>query len=403
MGIIVLNCGSSSAKYQLIDSKTEDCVVSGIVEKIGETSSIFKYARTGHDSIKREDVKVANHDEAISLIFKYMTDKEVGVIKNMSDIKAIGHRLVHGGEKFRSSVIIDDNVLQVMEELSSLAPLHNPPNILGVRACQKLFPNVPQVGVFDTAFHSTMPEEAYLYGIPYEYYQKHHIKRYGFHGTSHRFVSLRCAELEGKKLDQMKIIVCHLGNGASVCAINKGKSVDTSMGMTPMEGLLMGTRCGDIDPGIIFHLHRNFNMNFSEIDSLLNKKSGVLGVGGLGNDMRVLEDKMLKEGERMSTLVHTIHAYRIKKYIGAYTAAMNGVDAIIFTGGVGENSPVLRKMAVSNMEFLGVNLDVEKNELYLRGKEGNVAKAESKVKVFVIPTNEELMIARDTKEIALKK
>jgi acetate kinase len=289
-----------------------------------------------------------------------------------------------------------------MEDLSALAPLHNPPNILGVRACQKIFPGTPQAGVFDTAFHQTMPEEAYLYAIPYTLYKEHGIRRYGFHGTSHRYVSARCAELEKKSLSEMKIITCHLGNGASMAAIHNGKSVDTTMGLTPLEGLVMGTRCGDIDAGILFHMHDSLKMSMEEINKTLNKKSGVLGITGNSNDMRILEDKMLKDKDRFATLAHQIYAYRIKKYIGAYVAAMNGCDCLIFTGGVGENSPPLREMACAGMDFLGISLDLAVNDKTFRGKEGRID-AKSKVKVYVVPTNEELMIARDTIALTLKK
>ncbi|HDM70692.1 MAG TPA: acetate kinase, partial [Thermotogales bacterium] len=333
-------------------------------------------------------------------VLKTLQDREMGVIENLDQISAVGHRVVHGGERFANSVRIDDEVLRVIEENSDLAPLHNPPNIMGIKAAMKLLPNVPQVAVFDTAFHQTIPEKAYLYAIPYSYYEKYRIRRYGFHGTSHRYVSRRAAEILGIPYEKLKIITCHLGNGASIAAVKYGRSIDTSMGFTPLEGLVMGTRSGDIDPAIVTFLQEKEGMSAGEVYDLLNKKSGVLGLSELSSDMRDIEEGAMKGDERLR-LVLDIYEYRIAKYIGAYAAAMNGVDVIIFTAGVGENSSILRREICENyLGYLGVKIDVEKNEF--KGEERIISTDDSKVKVMVIPTNEELLIARDTKEIVEK-
>lgn len=391
MNVLVINCGSSSLKYQLIESETENVLASGLCERIKIDGS-FTYKRPGKDKIKF-DTPMPDHTAAIKVVLDQLTDAENGVIKSMDEINAVGHRIVHGGEKFSSSVVLTDEVIKAIEECCELAPLHNPANLVGITACKELMPNVPMVGVFDTAFHQTMPEKAYLYGLPYEYYTKYGVRRYGFHGTSHSYVSKRAAEVLGKDVNDMKIIVCHLGNGSSVCAVDHGKSVDTSMGFTPLEGLVMGTRSGDIDPAIMEYVAQKENLSLSEMTNILNKKSGVLGLSQVSSDFRDLDDAR-DAGNKQAALTLDIFRYRVAKYVGSYAAAMGGVDAIVFTAGLGENDPLTREDVCSYLGFMGVEFDKEANNF--RGEERVISKPESKVKVLCIPTNEELMIARDT-------
>lgn len=398
MLILVINSGSSSIKYQLINMKNEEVISKGLIERIGIEGSRMKHKKNDEQFLIERDIP--NHETGLSILLEVLQDEKMGVIKDLSDIKAVGHRVVHGGEKFASSVRIDEKVLAAIEENVNLAPLHNPPNIAGIKAAMKLLPGVPQVAVFDTAFHQTIPKVAYLYAIPYEYYEKYRIRRYGFHGTSHRYVSKRAAEILGKDYNELKIITCHLGNGASIAAVKNGKSIDTSMGFTPLEGLVMGTRSGDIDPAIVTYLQEVENLSTQEIYDILNKKSGVLGLSGISSDMREIENGAI-EGDPVARLTLDIYEYRIAKYIGAYTAAMNGVDAIVFTAGVGENSPILREeICEKYLGYLGVRIDKEKNDS--KGKEVIISTKDSKVAVLVVPTNEELVIARDTKEIVEK-
>lgn len=393
MNILVINCGSSSLKFQLINAETEKQIAKGLCERIGIEGSQLVYQPAGGD--KEETVTpMPDHTKAIELVLNALTNEKTGVVKSLDEIDAVGHRIVHGGEKFASSTIITDEVIEAIKACNDLAPLHNPANLIGIDACKKLMPNTPMVGVFDTAFHQTMPKEAYLYGLPYEYYEKYQVRRYGFHGTSHSYVSKRAAELLGKNYEDMKIIVCHLGNGASISAVKNGKCVDTSMGLTPLEGLIMGTRSGDIDPAIIEYLAHKENKSIDEIMTVLNKKSGVLGLSdNLSSDFRDLEKSYVAGEDRGLRTIQTF-AYRVAKYIGAYTAAMNGVDVICFTAGVGENSPLVRKLACERLGYLGIALDQEKNNK--RGEELEVSTPDSGVKVLVVPTNEELAIARET-------
>lgn len=393
MNILVINCGSSSLKFQLIDAVTEKQIAKGLCERIGIDGSQLVYKPAGGE--KEETVTpMQDHTKAIELVLNALTNEKTGVVKSLDEIGAVGHRIVHGGEKFASSTIITDEVIEAIKACNDLAPLHNPANLIGIDACKKLMPNTPMVGVFDTAFHQTMPKEAYLYGLPYEYYEKYQVRRYGFHGTSHSYVSKRAAELLGKKYEDLKIIVCHLGNGASISAVKDGKCVDTSMGLTPLEGLIMGTRSGDIDPAIIEFLAHKENMSIDEIMTVLNKKSGVLGLSDdLSSDFRDLEKSYVAGEDRGLRTIRTF-AYRVAKYIGAYTAAMNGVDVICFTAGVGENSPLVRNLACERLGYLSIALDQEKNNR--RGEELEVSTPDSKVKVLVVPTNEELAIARET-------
>lgn len=392
MKILVINCGSSSLKYQLIDMETESALAKGLVERIGIEGSILTHKAEGKDKHIIE-TPMKDHQVAIELVLGALTDKEYGVISDMSEISAVGHRVVHGGEKYAKSVLINDEVMKNLEECAKLAPLHNPANIIGINACKKLMPNTPMSVVFDTAFHQTMPEEAYIYALPYEAYEKHSVRRYGMHGTSHKFVSGVAAEMMGKNIEDLKIITCHLGNGASLTAVKNGKSIDTSMGFTPLEGLVMGTRCGDIDPAIIPFLMKEENLSVEEIDKLMNKESGVLGISGVSSDFRDIENAA-KEGNHRAKLALDVFHYRVKQYIGSYTAIMNGVDCIVFTAGLGENSISSREEICENMDFLGIKLDKEKNNV--RGKAVEVSAGDSKVKIFVIPTNEELMIAKET-------
>lgn len=395
MKVLVINCGSSSLKYQLIDMTNEEALAQGLVERIGIEGSILTQKVEGREKYIIEQ-PMKDHQEAISLVLNALVGEEHGVIADMSEISAVGHRVVHGGENYAESVLIDEEVMAALEECVKLAPLHNPPNITGINACKALMPNTPMVAVFDTAFHQSMPDKAYMYALPYELYEKHGVRRYGMHGTSHRFVSAKVAELMGKSMEDLKIITCHLGNGASCAAVKNGKSVDTSMGFTPLEGLVMGTRCGDIDPAIVPFVMKAENLSAQEVDTLMNKKSGVLGLSGVSSDFRDIE-KAESEGNDRARLALDVFYYRVRKYIGAYAAAMGGVDCVVFTAGLGENSIDARKIICEELGFLGMKIDEEKNNV--RGKATLISTEDSAVKVFVVPTNEELMIARDTMEI----
>lgn len=396
MKILVINCGSSSLKFQLLDMEDESVLARGIVERIGSVDSSIIYETQESGKIKNCESAV-NHTEAAGLVFRYLTDEKIGVIKNVSEIDAIGHRLVHGGEEYSSSVFIDDKVIEALKKYSIFAPLHNPANILGIEACRKLLPDVPMAGTFDTAFHQTMPDYAYMYALPYSIYEKYRIRKYGFHGTSHRYVSGIAIKALNKT--NSKIITCHLGNGSSVCAVCNGKSIDTSMGYTPVDGLVMGTRCGDLDPAIVNFIEKEEHLNHKEVDDMLNKKSGVYGISGISNDFRDLENAM-HSGNKRAKLALEIFDFRLKKYIGAYVAIMGGLDALVFTAGIGENDWETRFFACKDLEFLGIEIDENKNKT-VRGNFADISIPGSKVRIFVIPTNEELMIARDTKEILL--
>ena len=398
MFVFVLNCGSSSFKYQLLDMSTERRVAVGLVERIGMSDSVLAYEPESGDKVK-EIGDIADHAVAIKKVLDKLVDPVVGVIKSLADITAIGHRVVHGAEKFSGSVLINDAVLDALKENIPLAPLHNPANITGVMAMMQAMPGVPNVGVFDTAFHSTMPAESYIYAVPYEWYEQHHVRRYGFHGTSHRFVSERAAEILGVAKDHFNCITCHMGNGSSFTAVKGGKSYDTSMGMTPLEGIVMGTRCGDIDAGIPNFLAKNVNMSFDDIDNALNKKSGLLGISGVSSDMRDVE-KAASEGNKRAQLALEVLLHRVLQYIGAYAIELGRVDAIIFTGGIGENGKEFRAKVVNRLTALGIKLDAEANNV--RGKEAIISTTDSPIKVMIVPTNEELVIARDTKEIVGK-
>lgn len=391
MKVLVINCGSSSLKYQLIDSETEQALAVGLCERIGIDGRL-KHTPAGGEKVVLEDA-LPNHEVAIQNVLAALTNPTYGVIKDLSEIGAVGHRVVHGGEKFTSSVVIDDAVIAGIKECSDLAPLHNPANLIGIDACMKLMPGVPEVAVFDTAFHQTMPREAYLYGLPYEYYDKYKVRRYGFHGTSHSYVSKRVMEVAGLDPNNSKIIVCHLGNGASISAVKNGKSVDTSMGLTPLEGLIMGTRSGDIDPAIMEYIAGKEHLSLEGVMNVLNKKSGVLGMSGVSSDFRDLSAAAEAGNEHAKDAIEGF-AYHVAKYVGSYAAAMNGVDAIAFTAGVGENDGVVRKAVCSHFGFLGATIDDKKNAV--RGEEIIISTADSKVKLLVIPTNEELAICRET-------
>ena len=393
MNVLVINCGSSSLKFQLINAETEKVLAKGLCERIGIDGRLT-YQPAGGEK-EKSDLAMPTHTEAIQFVIDALTNEKTGVVKSLDEIGAVGHRLVHGGEKFASSVVITDEVKKAVEECNDLAPLHNPANLIGVAACEKLMPGTPMVAVFDTAFHQTMPEKAYMYGLPYEYYEKYKVRRYGFHGTSHSFVSKRAAEVMGKSYDEVKTIVCHLGNGSSVSAVLNGKCVDTSMGLTPLEGLVMGTRSGDIDPAIMEFIAKKENLDIEGVMEVLNKKSGVFGIsGGLSSDFRDLTDSM-NAGDKKAKIAMDVFSYRVAKYIGSYAAAMNGVDDIVFTAGIGENDDYVRQEVCKYLGYLGVDFDFEVNT-GLRGKEAELTKEGSKVKVFVIPTNEELAIARET-------
>ena len=398
MKVLVINAGSSSLKYQLIDVDTKDVIAKGLVDRIGISDSnvIYKPAmgKTGFAVVR--DVK--DHTEAIRLVIDAMLDPVNGVIKSMDEIDAVGHRVVHGGEKFTAPVLINDAVMETIETLTDLAPLHNPANMMGIRACREIMPNAPMVAVFDTAFHQTMPAEAYIYALPYEAYTDNMVRRYGFHGTSHNYVSKVAVEMLGKPAEETKIVTCHLGNGSSIAAVKGGKCIDTSMGLTPLEGVPMGTRCGDIDPAIVLYLMKKLNLNVDEMDAYLNKKSGVLGISGVSSDMRDIEAAAKQGNERAELALATL-AYKVKKYIGAYVAAMDGVDAIVFTAGVGENAANIRERIISGLGYLGVVPDYELNSNCPRGQNVEISKPESSVKVFVIPTDEEMMIATQTAEL----
>lgn len=402
MKILVINCGSSSLKYQLIETETGLDIAKGLVERIGLPGAVLTHRRgeekfvLDHEKQQANGSVITDHKTAVALVIKALTCEHIGVIRSMDEIKAVGHRVVHGGEKYASSVVINDDVMKVLEECSKLAPLHNPANIVGIQACKELMPYTPMVGVFDTAFHQTMPAEAYMYALPYEIYEEHKVRRYGFHGTSHKFVANQAAKLLGKDIKDLKIITCHLGNGASVAAVKHGKSIDTSMGFTPLAGLVMGTRCGDIDPSIVGFLAHEMNLSLADVDNLMNKKSGVLGLSGVSSDFRDIEEAADK-GNQRAQLALDVYIYNVKKYIGAYAAAMNGVDAIVFTAGLGENDKVTRAKVIEGVSFLGVNIDPQLNDV--RGELRIISSKESKVAAILAPTNEELMIAKETEEL----
>ncbi len=393
MNILVINCGSSSLKFQLIDAVSEAVLAKGLCERIGIEGSRLVYQPAGGEKEITES-PMPTHKQAIQMVLNALINEKTGVIKSLAEVGAVGHRVVHGGEKFASSAVITDEMLKAVEECNDLAPLHNPANLIGINACKELMPDTPMVGVFDTAFHQTMPSTAYLYGLPYEYYEKYKVRRYGFHGTSHSYVSKRIAELLGKPYNELKTIVCHLGNGASVCAVKNGESIDTSMGLTPLEGLVMGTRSGDIDPAIMEFLAKKENLDINGLMNVLNKKSGVFGLSeGLSSDFRDLENAA-NEGNEAAARARAVFNYRVAKYIGAYAAAMNGVDVIVFTAGLGENDHLVREDICSYLGYLGVTLDLDANKV--RGKEVELSTSDSKVKVWMVPTNEELAIARET-------
>ena len=393
MNILVINCGSSSLKFQLIDAATEKLIAKGLCERIGIDGSQISYTPAGGQK-ETTVTPMKDHTDAIRLVLEALTGEKTGVVKDLKEIGAVGHRIVHGGERFAASTVITDEVIEAITECNDLAPLHNPANLIGINACKKLMPTTPMVAVFDTAFHQTMPEEAYMYGLPYEYYEKYKIRRYGFHGTSHSYVSKKAAEVLGKKYEDLKIIVCHLGNGASVSAVKNGKCVDTSMGLTPLEGLIMGTRSGDIDPAIMEFIAHKEGKNIDEIMTVLNKKSGVYGLSNnLSSDFRDLEAGY-NNGDAHCIRTMNTYCYRVAKYIGSYVAAMNGVDVICFTAGIGENAPLVRSLVCEHLGFLGVSIDEDAN--HKRGEEIAISTPDSKTTVMVIPTNEELAIARET-------
>lgn len=392
MKVLVINCGSSSLKYQLFDMNDKSVLAKGLVERIGLEEGTLKHTPKGMEKVVISE-KIPNHKVAVKMMLDALLDENYGVLKSISEISAVGHRVVHGGEKFSGSVKITDEVMAVLKECVDLAPLHNPPNIIGIEATKELLPDVPMVGVFDTAFHQTMPEYAYIYGVPYELYKKYGVRRYGFHGTSHRFVSAEAAKMLNKPIEELKLVTLHLGNGSSISAVKNGKSIDNSMGFTPLEGILMGTRCGNIDPAIVPFIMEKEGLSLDEISNYLNKKCGVYGVSGVSSDFRDLEEAAIN-GNPRAQLALQIFAYQAKKFIGSYAAAMNGLDAIVFTGGIGENSYVVRNMICEDMEYFGIKIDKEKNKV--RGKQADISSEDAKTKVLVIPTNEELMIALDT-------
>ena len=398
MIVLVVNCGSSSLKYQLINMDYEEVMAKGLVEKIGLPDSQLTHKWNG----QKKEIKqsIPDHQVAVKLVLDILTDAECGVIKSMDAIDAVGHRVVHGGEEFAASTLITDEVMKALEKCSAMAPLHNPPNIIGINACKAIMPGVPQVGVFDTAFHQTMPAKAFMYGLPYELYKEDHIRRYGFHGTSHRYVAGEVAKVMGVPVEKLRIINCHLGNGSSLAAIKYGKCVDTTMGFTPLAGVLMGTRCGDIDPAIVLNVMDNHNLSTKEMDTLMNKKSGVLGISGVSSDFRDLGQAAAEGNERAQLALDMFH-YQVRKEIGAFAAAMGGVDVITFTAGVGENGIEDRAAIAEGLEYLGAKLDPQRNNV--RGKDALISTDDSTVKMYVIPTNEEIMIARDTKDIVSKQ
>ena len=393
MKVLVINCGSSSLKYQLIDSESEEVLAKGLVERIGIPGSVLTHRPEGKDKVVIE-TPMEDHNIAVKLVIDALVDKEHGVISDLSEIGAVGHRVVHGGEKFNKAVLINDAVKKDIEELSALAPLHNPANLIGINACEKNMPGVPQAAIFDTAFHQTMPKKAYMYGIPYEYYEKYKVRRYGFHGTSHDYVSARAAEILGKDRKDLRIVVCHLGNGASISAVKNGECVDTSMGLTPLEGLIMGTRSGDLDPAILDYIGEKENLSAKEVNTVLNKKSGILGLsGGVSSDFRDIDAAIAEGNEKAKTALDT-YCYRVAKYIASYAVALGGIDVIAFTAGVGENNYVVRKQVSDYLAFLGVKTDDEK--LKIRGEEIVASTPDSKITIMIVPTNEELAIARQT-------
>ncbi len=395
MKILVLNCGSSSIKYQMYDMENEDVLAKGLVERIGIEGSKLTHKPSGKEKCIVE-TEITNHEVGIKLVLDALVDADSGVLKSLDEIDAVGHRTVHGGDKFADSVKINDEVKQELENLIELAPLHNPPSLMGINACEKLLPNIPQVAVFDTAYHQTMPPESYIYPIPYDLFEKYKIRRYGFHGTSHKYVAYRGAEIADIDISNSKIITCHLGNGGSISAIKDGKVVDTSMGFTPLEGLVMGTRCGLIDPAIVLYVMEKENLSASEVNTLMNKKSGVLGISGVSSDFRDLENAM-EEGNERAKLSLDVFVHYVKKMIGSYVAVLNGIDVLVFTAGLGENSINVRETICSHMDYLGIELDIEKNKV--RGEEKIISKDNAAAKVLVVPTNEELMISRDTKRV----
>lgn len=395
MKVLVINAGSSSLKYQLVDMTNESALAVGLCERIGIDNSIITQKRFDGKKLEKQ-VDLPTHKTALGEVVKALTDSEFGVIKNMGEINAVGHRVVHGGETFTSSALIDEGVEEAIKACFDLAPLHNPPNMMGIEACAEIMPGVPMVAVFDTAFHQTIPKFAYMYALPYDLYEKHGVRKYGFHGTSHMYVARRAAAMLGKPIEETKIITCHLGNGSSITAVNGGKSVETTMGFTPLEGVCMGTRCGSIDPAVVPFVMEKEGLSSREIDTLMNKKSGVLGVSGISNDFRDL-DEAASHGNERAELALEVFAYKIKKVIGEYIAVLNGADAIVFTAGIGENSASIRKRILSGLENLGIQIDDEKNKI--RGQEIDISTPDAKIRVLVIPTNEELTIARDTKGI----
>lgn len=395
MKILILNSGSSSVKYQMIDPETESFLARGIVERIGMAGAMLTHKPNDREEVRLSG-EILDHKVAIEYVLSILLSKNHGVIKDKSEITAVGHRVVHGGESFKGSVLISTDVIKEISRCMEYAPLHNPPNLKGIRATQALLPNIPQVAVFDTAFHQTMPNYAYMYGLPYVLYKRHGIRRYGFHGTSHLYVSQRAAKIMNQPIDQLKIITCHLGNGSSAAAIKFGKSIDTSMGFTPLEGLLMGTRSGDLDPAIVLHIMNKEELSMHEANTMLNKHSGIQGLSGISSDMREIEEEF--EDNSRARLAHDVFCYRLKKYIGAYVAALGGLDAVVFTGGIGENSSVVRKDVLADMQYLGIEVDQKKNEERSKS-ERDISTDNSRVRLLVIPTNEELMIARDTMRI----
>ncbi len=395
MKVLVINTGSSSLKYQLIDMSNESVLAKGVCDRIGLEHSFLKHSKVGSDTVVIEK-DLYNHKIAVQEVLSALTNDKTGVIKSMGEIAAVGHRIVHGGEKFKESVVIDNKVMNAIKDCVELAPLHNPSNIIGIEACQQIMPNLPMVAVFDTAFHQTMPAHAYIYALPYEIYEKYRLRKYGFHGTSHKYVSYRAAEMLGRPIEDLKLITCHLGNGASVCAVKNGKSIETSMGFTPLQGLAMGTRSGSIDPAVISFLMEKEKMSVKDISDFLNKKSGVLGVSGVSSDFRDVQEAA-ESGNERAILALDIFCYKVKRFVGDYIGIMNGADAIIFTAGIGENNDLVRRKILEDMDFLGIKVDWEKNTV--KGKEIDISAPDAKVKTLVVPTNEELAIARETKRL----
>ncbi len=400
MKVLVVNSGSSSIKYRLFDMDNETVLAKGLIERIGIEGSKISHYPTGKETLKKE-IEIPDHRKGIEILIESLLNDKYGVLTSISEISAVGHRVVHGGEKYSGSVLINEDVINTLNEYTELAPLHNPPNILGIKVCQELLPDIPQVGVFDTAFHQSIPEQAFLYGLPYYYYKKYRIRRYGFHGTSHKYVAQKASEMLGQNINELKIISCHLGNGSSITAVKEGKSIDTSLGFGTISGVIMGTRCGDIDPAIIPYLMEKEKISINEMNDILYRKSGFIGLSeGVSSDMRDLEEESIRENKEAQKTLDVLF-YGIKKYIGAYTAIMNGLDVLVFTAGIGENSPLLREKVCTDMDFLGIKFDNKKND-GLKGKKAIISADDSKVAVLVIPTNEELMIAIDTAEICNK-